>query len=352
LRRIASLAFFSLVLARPEARPSMQNLARAAGASRVSSARHAAAQALAPRGAVGAGSGAHQPQALNEHEDLTPWRPTAQAPWDKSRARHLLRRAGFGAKEADIETLVQVGHGLATDILLLVPGQEIPTSGIFQLPHGEVINLSSTNDAIAAWLYLMTTSPWQLQEKMALFWHDHFATGISKVRYPELMTGQINLFRRNALGSFRDLLIEVSADPAMLYWLDNRLSRRTKPNENYAREIMELFSMGVGNGYTEHDIQEAARCFSGWYCILDRSYFVESYHDYGTKQVLGKTIANASPNGRQDGIDVVDAILAHPSTAKYMVKKIWEYFVYLDPSQQLVDELARRWRQDGYDIAR
>ena len=164
------------------------------------------------------------------------------------------------------------------------------------------------------------------------------------------MTRQINLFRRHALGNFRDLLIGISADPAMLYWLDNRLSRSSKPNENYAREIMELFSMGIGGGYTETDIQEAARCFSGWYCLLDRFQFVERYHDYSAKQVLGRRIANSSPNGMQDGIDVIDAILAQPATAKYMVRKIWEYFVYLHPSQQLVDQLAERWRKDNYDI--
>lgn len=286
----------------------------------------------------------------SEHEDLSPWQPTAQAPWDQRRARHLIRRAGFAAKPEDIESLVKAGHKLATDVVLLSPREEIPVAGLFQLAHGELINLSNYNDSVAAWLYLMTNSKWQLQEKMALFWHDHFATGISKVRYPELMTRQINLFRRHGLGNFRDLLIEVSGDPAMLYWLDNRLSRRTAPNENYAREIMELFSMGVGGGYSEKDIQEAARCFSGWYCVLDNSYFVQGYHDYGTKQLLGRTIYNASPNGRQDGIDVIDAILAQPATARYMVRKIWEYFVYLNPSQKLVDELADRWRKDGYDI--
>ncbi len=260
-----------------------------------------------------------------------------------------MRRAGFSAPGKDIDSLVKIGHKLAIDIVLLMPGEVIPVAGIFQLPHGELINLSSRKESVAAWLYLMANSKWQLQEKMALFWHDHFATGISKVRYPELMTRQINLFRREGLGNFRDLLIEVSADPAMLYWLDNRLSRARKPNENYAREIIELFSMGVGSGYTEKDIQEAARCFSGWYCILDRSVFQPRYHDFGQKQVLGKTIYNPK-DGRQDGIDVIDAILAQPATAKYMVKKIWEYFVYLRPSQKLVDELAARWRKDGYDI--
>ena len=320
----------------------MTQLAGARSATRVTAARHAAGPGSSPSGSGG------QPLAAT-HEDLSPWQPGAQDPWDARKARHLMRRAGFSAPGKDIDTLVKIGHKLATDIVLLMPGEEIPTAGVFQLAHGELINLSNTNDSVAAWLYLMANSKWQLQEKLALFWHDHFATGISKVRYPELMTRQINVFRRHALGNFRDLLIEISADPAMLYWLDNRLSRATKPNENYAREIMELFSMGIGGGYTEKDIQEAARCFSGWYCLLDRSYFQPRYHDLAQKTVLGKTIYNPR-DGRQDGIDVIDAILAQPATAKYMVKKIWEYFVYLDPSQKLVDELAARWRKDGYDV--
>ena len=151
------------------------------GAARVTVTRHAAAPIVGVQG-PGGGSAA-QPQA-SEHEDLSPWQPTAQAPWDHARARHLIRRAGFSATPEDIDTLVKIGHKLATDIVLLMPGEEIPVSGLFQLGHGELINLANSNDSIAAWLFVMANSKWQLQEKMALFWHDHFATGLGKVRYP------------------------------------------------------------------------------------------------------------------------------------------------------------------------
>ncbi len=303
----------------------------------------------APAAAPGNGSQNTGPTG-NEHEDLTPWVPTQAVPWDKKHVRHLMRRAAFGARPQDVETLVKIGHKKAVDILLLVPGETIPTSGTFRLPHGELVNLSFYTDASAAWVYLMTNSPWQLQEKMALFFHDHFATGVNKVRYVELMTAQINLFRRHALGNFRDLLIDVSADPAMLYWLDNRLSRVGRPNENYGREVLELFSMGVGAGYTEKEVQEAARCLTGWYCLLDRYRFINNYHDYGIKALLGRWIYNASPNGELDGHDLVDAILSRGPTAKFMCKKIWEYFVYENPSQALVDKLAARWVADNYDF--
>ena len=288
-------------------------------------------------------------------EDLTPWSPSASDPWDHNKVRHLSRRAGFGLPPEHADKLVQVGHKLAIDIYLIVPHQTIPERGTYLLKSGEVINMSLYNHQVAAWLYLMTNSPWQLQEKMALMWHDHFSTGISVVRYAELMGRQVNVFRRHALGKFRDLVASVAIDPAMLYFLDNRLSRVGRPNENFARELKELHTMGVGGGYTETDIQESARCFTGWTNILDFAYFRVNYHDFGVKRVLGRVIDNRNLGRTQaaivkDGLDVIDACLAHPSTAKYVARKIWEYFVYENPSQALVDKLAARWRKDGYDI--
>ncbi len=284
-------------------------------------------------------------------EDLTPWKPTPTDPWDEKKARHLFRRAGFGGRPTEIQTLVKLGVDRAVDLFLIVPHETIPESGTHMLPTGEIVNLSTYIGQVAAWLWLMVNSPWQLQEKMALFFHDHYATGINKVRFPELMGKQINLFRRTALGRFRDQLIAVSADPAMLYWLDNRLNRSGRPNENYAREIMELFSMGVNGGYTENDVKEAARAFTGWTNILGLFYFSSRTHDTGNKTFLGRTITGRSgPAGVLEGIDVIDTILKQTVTAEFIVKKVWEWFVYENPSKTLVTNLANRFRADGYSF--
>lgn len=288
-------------------------------------------------------------------EDLRPWAPSAGDAWDAKKVRHLSRRAGFGLLPEEIETLQRVGHRLAVDLYLLVPGQRMPERGSYILRTGEIVNLHNYSHQVATWLYLMSNSPWQLQEKMALFWHDHFSTGVSTVRITELMARSINLYRQQGMGNFRDLLIGVAIDPAMLYFLDNRLSRVGRPNENFARELLELHTMGVGNGYSENDIKEAARALTGWTNIVDRAYFNVGTHDFGVKTVLGRTIDNRSMGRtsaavRKDGVDVIDAALAHPATARYVARKIWEYFVYEGPSDAFVDRLASRWRQDRYDI--
>lgn len=285
-------------------------------------------------------------------EDLTPWAPSATDPWDLKKVRHLSRRAGFGLTPEEQEKLLAVGHKIAIDIYLAQPGFIIPERGTYLLPSGEPVNLSNYQHSVAANLFVWTVSPYQLPEKLTVFWHDHFATGINKVLISELMNRQMNVFRRLGLGSFRDLLIAISADPAMLDWLDNRLSTAGRPNENYAREIMELFSMGVDGGYTEQDVKEAARCFTGWTNQFDYVVFNAGTHDNGTKTVLGQVIANGSGAAAvlRDGIAVVDAILKHPSTAKYMARKLWEYFVYEEPSQALVDKLADVMRKNNYEI--
>ncbi|MFQ5506514.1 MAG: DUF1800 family protein [Planctomycetota bacterium] len=303
--------------------------------------RHSTARPL-----PGAGSGPN----VDPTEDLTPWQPSATDPWDAAKIQHLFRRAGFGVGLAETQTAIKVGHKVVTDVLLFSPKLTIPTHGVFLLPSGEIVNLTLYQGQISAWLYLMHNSPWPLQEKMALFFHDHFATGIDKVRYPEMMGTQINLFRKHGLGNFRDMLIEISKNPAMLVWLDNTTSRVGKPNENYAREIFELFSMGVKAPYTETDIQEAARALTGHRTRLDSYFWQNVWHDYLSKTVLGKTIFNRSPNGAKDLEDLVDIILGHPATAKFICAKIWEYFVYEKPSAVLVDKLASLWRSDNYDL--
>src|SRR5262249_46950317 len=157
--------------------------------------------------------------------------------------------------------------------------------------------------------------------KMTLFWHNHFATSITKVGRPTLMYAQNKVLRRHALGHFRPFLLEISRDPAMIVWLDNNSNVAGKPNENYAREVMELFSLGVGN-YSKEDVKEAARAFTGWHTNAngDRYEFNAKAHDDGPKTLLGKA-------GKWNGDDVVRILLDQPQAARFLVRKLYRYFI-------------------------
>ena len=182
-----------------------------------------------------------------------------------------------------------------------------------------------------------------LQEKMALFWHGHFATSEDKVRDYRKMLVQLELFQAKGTGSFRDLLVAVAQDPAMLAFLDAGVNVKGAPNENFAREIMELFTMGVGN-YTEKDIREAARAFTGWN-FRDLAFVVnQGQHDDAEKTVLGRT-------GRFDGVAVIDIILDQPATADFIAAKIYRYFVRQEMSPALQRQLGRLLRDNRYEIA-
>ena len=301
-------------------------------------------QALAKpgRGSVGI--------SVANHEDLSPWKPSASDPWDAEKVKHLFRRAGFGASPQELAGALAIGSDRTLDFLLTMPTWTIPTQGTFFLPDtGEIVNMSSTTGQMAGWLWMMNNSPYVLREKLALFYADHFSMGVAKVRYPNLMGDTINLYRRHSMGSFRAMLKAITLEPAMLLFLDNYLNRRGRPNENYAREIFELYAIDVGGGYTEKDIQEAARALTGFTTALGTSFFNARFHDTGVKNVLGRRLANGS-NGKQDLEDLLDAILAWPATAKFLPRKMWEYFVYPNPSQALVDKLAAKWVTDGFSL--
>jgi uncharacterized protein (DUF1800 family) len=188
---------------------------------------------------------------------------------------------------------------------------------------------------------IRTTQP--LVEKMTLFWHNHFATGLDKVGNPRLMHLQNQLFRKYALGNFRQLLHEIAMDPAMLIWLDGVENTKQAPNENFAREVMELFALGPGN-YTEKDVQEGARAFTGWTlteivnpdCVRYRDpfRFDVNTHDYGMKTFLGVT-------GRLNGHQVIEIILQQPAAPRFLAKKLLRYFVTDDPDDAMVERTAR-----------
>ncbi|MEZ6125854.1 MAG: DUF1800 domain-containing protein [Planctomycetaceae bacterium] len=273
-----------------------------------------------------------------------PWVPDEQSPWDTAAAAHLFRRAGFGATADELQEAVRKSP--AEVIEQLVSGvedstwqQQMNTLADSAVATGNVRQLS------AWWAYRMLTTPVHLIEKMTLFWHGHFATSAAKVQDAELMLQQNQLLRTHALGDFSALVQEISRDPAMLLYLDSATNRKAHPNENYAREIMELFCLGEGN-YTETDIRELARCFTGWEVRRERFRFNAYQHDSGEKTILGQT-------GRFSGEDGVRIVVAQPTAPEFLVSKLIRYFLFDEPaaSPQLIAPLADLMRNSGMQIA-
>src|SRR5258706_476207 len=194
------------------------------------------------------------------------------------------------------------------------------------------------------WLREMLGTPSPITERMTLFWHGHFATSLQKVYSAKLMYGQNALLRSESLGNFATLLHGIARDPAMLIYLDNARSRREAPNENFAREAMELFTLGEGR-YTERDVKEAARAFTGWSLERDTATFVRraAWHDGSPKTVLGQT-------GRFDGKDILDILLARPETAEFIATKLWKELVSPTPDAKEVKRLAGVFRDARYEV--
>lgn len=277
---------------------------------------------------------------------------------DRQKMAHILRRFGLGASESELEWYLKDGFSNGIDLLInyeKVQADDPISLAAFKPDNNNNIPMP----LVQVWwgTHLLTTQR-PLQEKMVLFWHDHFATSAQKVNGSILMARQIDIFRENATADFRTILTNVSKDPAMLFWLDNQFNVKGKPNENFAREIMELFTLGVGN-YTEKDVQEAARAFTGWTIRRARgqdlvirngkippaaSFFFDTrQHDAGTKDILNN-------KGTFDGDDVIGILCGNPQTAKYITLKIWEWFAYPNPEPALVDRLAKNFRDSGLQM--
>lgn len=346
---------------------------------------------------------------------LTPFVPSRRDPWDARKARHLLNRAGFGTTPEEVEALVKQGFDAAVHRTVYyedVPDPLGPPDWLDQpldlppLPAG--VELGRPNPAAATpapggapgaardperakalraqlrpvlmaanrgnrvrieelrawWLNRMVHTPRPLEEKMTLFWHGHFATQTVKVRIPQAIYMNNELLRRNATGSFRDLTLAVSKDPAMLIYLDNNQNRREHPNENYARELMELFTLGIGH-YTEDDVKQSARAFTGWsmgieggprpggplpfYRLLTNQakptfIFRPAWHDDAEKQFLGQ-------RGSFDGSDIVRIILQQPACAGFLCAKLVRYFVSEDrPQPELAAGLVAIMHRHDYQI--
>jgi uncharacterized protein (DUF1800 family) len=294
-------------------------------------------------------------------------KPLSSNDWDYAKAAHLLNRAGFGGPPAEIQKLADLGLDRAVASLLDYEAIPDPTPNpdwakpdperaqklrdIYKTGTPEEkrqfqqeeqkLQRQRIMELRGWWLQRMAKGPRPLQEKLVLFWHGHFATSVEKVRDAYYMWRQNDIFRRLATGNWTLLLLEVGKDPAMLIWLDQAQSQRQHPNENFAREVMELFALGEGH-YTEHDITEGARALTGW--SLDRlsqEYVYRPFiHDNGVKTFLGRA-------GNLDGDDVIEQIVAQPHAAKFITAKLWNYFAGQVPSEKLNDALAENFRANG-----
>jgi len=265
---------------------------------------------------------------------LAPFEPSRENPWDSAKAAHLCRRAGFGAPRQELNEVTQLGPVGAVDRFLAVdPDRDAEYRELFDTVRRGLVAFQFPPNLQGWWLFRMQREPYPLREKMTLFWHGHFATSFRKVEDLRLMHQQNETLRRGALGDFRDLVLAVSRDPAMIVWLDNQENRKGSPNENYARELMELFTLGEGN-YTERDVQEAARAFTGWHQDDARFVFNRELHDFGRKSILGMS-------GNFDGADVVDIVLQQPQAKRFLATKLLKYFVAPEPAEELIAEAAQ-----------
>jgi uncharacterized protein (DUF1800 family) len=287
--------------------------------------------------------------------------------WDFDAAAHLLVRAGFGGDPSEINKLRALGPEKAVDSLINVPPGNYPPPA-WATPDDETelraqvkeaatpeekqaANkllrekfVSEMKDLTRWWLARIVDTPSPLIEKMTLFWHGHFATSGQKVRPAYKMWRQNETFRQNALGSFRTLVKAVSRDPAMMIWLDIVQSKKEYPNENFGREVMELFTLGEGH-YTESDVKAAARAFTGYRINQsDQSFrFADRQFDPGLKTFMGKT-------GPWDGDQVLDIIVSQPQCARFIATKLWRFFADDDPDPKLVDALASEFRNSHDEL--
>lgn len=275
------------------------------------------------------------------------YRPSEASPWNVRRVVHLHRRAGFAATWSEIQRDLRDGPEAAVTRLLRgqprIDGVFDDFEAMAQTIGDAAVAANNPNRLKAWWVYRMLFTPDPLAERLALMWHNHFATSILKVDDVALMRQQYETFRQYGRASFTELLPRVIKGPAMLLWLDAQANRKAHPNENLAREIMELFTLGVGN-YTEDDIKEAARSLTGWTVVRGEFREVDPYHDDGTKTILGHA-------GTFKGDDLIGILLKHPATARRLAWRICDTFLGEQTADDAaLDELAEGLRENNLDI--
>ena len=296
---------------------------------------------------------------------LTPLNPKQ---WDVAKAAHLLNRAGFGGTPEQIDAVYSAGFEGAVHALLNGPDDSAqfpkpanvaPVNFMAMreeyrmLPEPEKkekfkevqkMQRGDMLDLVSWWLRRMAETPNPLREKLTLFWHGHFATSVQKVKLPYLMWQQNETLRQYALGNFNWMTKAISRDPAMMVYLDTRESKKDHPNENFSRELMELFTLGIGN-YTEDDVQQGARAFTGYKINpLDSTFrFAAFQHDDGMKTFFGRT-------GNFGGDDIINMIVQKPACAQFITRKLWTFFAYENPSPALVEALSGSFRGYNFEI--
>lgn len=299
--------------------------------------------------------------------------PIARKDWNKFTAAHLLARAGFGATNAEIEDAA--GRPPEDVVTRLVEFDTVPETlhhpawtqgpGADERPdrkrfkdmreltpeqrrekvkEQQRIDRERILELRAWWIRQLAATKRPLQEKLAVFWHGHWATSAEKVKNPYALWLQNQTLRRFAAGNFKKMTVALSQDPAMLFYLDNAMSRPAQPNENYARELMELFTLGIGH-YTEDDIKNSARAFTGWTIDRDRMVFAERtfMHDGGEKAFMGR-------KGRFTAHDIIDIIFEQPACATYVPKKLWSFFAFENPDDKLVTALGKTFKDGGWEL--
>ncbi len=308
------------------------------------------------------------------HPMLEPYSPTSDDPWDRTKAHHLLARTGFGPTPVEVDQAVADGPAKTVARLL-----DFPDAGVDETTRTDVPDLSSIEGVPASfaelreqmrgktqeerqrlrqmlqranreavgkigewWIARMADGPYPLQEKLTLFWHGHFTTSARDERSASLIWQQNELLRRQSAGSFETFVRRISRDPAMLDYLNNSQNRKAHPNENYARELMELFTLGIGN-YTENDIKEAARAFTGWAHDGDDFIFRSYDHDTGEKTFMGR-------RGNWDGDDIISIILRHPRCSPYIAGRLWRFFVSEELPEAVEEGLGEVLRDNDYQL--
>ena len=284
---------------------------------------------------------------------------------DTALMAHLLRRAGFGASRNELEEYIAMGYDGAVEALLNPSDPGNMPDDLIRRYHVEQSELRDLAGSAAYWMYRMISTSCPMEEKIALFWHGLFATGYAKLNQARSLLNQVDMFRRSGLGSFEGLLVELSKDPAMIVWLDNNENHGSAINENYGRELLELFSMGIGN-YTEDDIKECSRAFTGW-TLGNAEYMAvraakdsiwpygriawhfdyrDEDHDAGEKTFLGET-------GKFNGEDIIAIIAKQESTARFVATRLFQFFAadeITEDGEKAIKEMITSYFSSGYQI--
>ena len=264
---------------------------------------------------------------------------------EAARIKHLLRRAAFGCRSAEWAQYASLGEQGTLKALVDYDGISVKIPDLPTDSFGGLVAPNDTDSLKRYWLFRFCETTRPLEEVMTMFWHHHFATSDYKVQNASIEYRQNQLLRKYAMGNFRELLCAIAIDPAMLIWLDGNNSTKKSPNENFSRELLELFTMGIDGGYTEHDVKEGAKSFTGWSYDSDRFKvkFNQKNFNEESKEYFGK-----SGNFNLD--QSLDIVVRHPSTAKFISTKLFEFFVHDDPPREEVERLSKIYFSSKYSI--